>query len=338
MNRRTSHLIAAAACMAIALVATPARAQGPAVAQDLVAWSLSAYTPPACTGIFTDVPCPGGFAVNWIEQFSREGITAGCSVSPPMFCPDDPVTRAQMAVFVEKALRGTSNWPPHTVLVFHRSTAETYSDRNSGAELLSLVAAIPSSGPEAPTPADHWLVKVGPGYFDLDTSTLALPGFVDLEGSGIGTTVIASSASLNSTLTSLGTVAVRAVSIVNSSSEYSRAIYSASGVLSLERAYAWANNGSADNIGIYLNGASLSMQESVVRGTGTNGWGIFSRNTVSMSIRNSVLVGTIQAVNTSATVFMATTGVSGPLVEAAPGGDFHCFQNYDPNMLPVSCP
>jgi len=26
------------------------------------------YAPPPCTGIFNDVPCPSGFAVNWIEE------------------------------------------------------------------------------------------------------------------------------------------------------------------------------------------------------------------------------------------------------------------------------
>ncbi|MGH7339921.1 MAG: S-layer homology domain-containing protein [Candidatus Rokuibacteriota bacterium] len=42
---------------------------------------------------------PHPFA-RWIEQLAREGITAGCSVSPSRFCPSEPVTRAQMAVFL----------------------------------------------------------------------------------------------------------------------------------------------------------------------------------------------------------------------------------------------
>jgi hypothetical protein len=36
----------------------------------------------------------------FIEQLAAEGITAGCSVSPPLYCPDDPVTRAQMAILL----------------------------------------------------------------------------------------------------------------------------------------------------------------------------------------------------------------------------------------------
>ena len=60
----------------------------------------SAYTPPPCAGVFEDVPCPGGFAVDWIEDLYAAGVTNGCSKSPLLYCPDDPVSRGQMAVFV----------------------------------------------------------------------------------------------------------------------------------------------------------------------------------------------------------------------------------------------
>ena len=58
----------------------------------------SSYTPPAssCT-TFADVP-PGSFACAWIEQMVVEGITSGCGGGN--FCPNNPVTRAQMAVFL----------------------------------------------------------------------------------------------------------------------------------------------------------------------------------------------------------------------------------------------
>ncbi len=59
----------------------------------------SAYVPPACTGVFTDVACPSGFA-DWIEQLGAEGITGGCGGGN--YCPDDPNTRGQMAVFLVK--------------------------------------------------------------------------------------------------------------------------------------------------------------------------------------------------------------------------------------------
>jgi len=59
----------------------------------------SSYTPPACTGEFGDVACPSLFA-DWIEQLAAEGVTAGCGNGN--YCPESPVNRAQMAVFLTK--------------------------------------------------------------------------------------------------------------------------------------------------------------------------------------------------------------------------------------------
>jgi len=57
----------------------------------------SNYTPPPATGIFADAPL-GSFAVDWIEKLAAENITSGCGGGN--YCPDAPVTRDQMAVFI----------------------------------------------------------------------------------------------------------------------------------------------------------------------------------------------------------------------------------------------
>jgi hypothetical protein len=69
------------------------------------------YAPPACVpGVpFSDITCTTGFDT-WIEQFGADGITAGCGGGK--YCPSSPVTRDQMAVFVEKAMHGTGPWSP----------------------------------------------------------------------------------------------------------------------------------------------------------------------------------------------------------------------------------
>jgi hypothetical protein len=72
------------------------------------------YLPPHCTGIFGDVPCPSPFA-DWIEALFHEGITVGCGNG---YCPDDPITRAQMAVFLLKTEHGPSYVPPDCTGVF----------------------------------------------------------------------------------------------------------------------------------------------------------------------------------------------------------------------------
>ncbi|HEX5838000.1 MAG TPA: matrixin family metalloprotease [Anaerolineales bacterium] len=71
----------------------------------------SSYSPPLPSGVFQDVPT-NHWAAAWIERLAAEGITAGCSVSPPQYCPSIPVTRDQMAVFLLKAKYGSSYSPP----------------------------------------------------------------------------------------------------------------------------------------------------------------------------------------------------------------------------------
>lgn len=59
---------------------------------------------------FFDVPGSHQFWT-WIERLGAAGITQGCGVSPKTYCPDDPVTRAQMAVFLLRGIYGASHTP-----------------------------------------------------------------------------------------------------------------------------------------------------------------------------------------------------------------------------------
>lgn len=62
------------------------------------------FGPPAATGIFVDVPISDGdTTADYVEQLYHDGVVAGCAVGSGgelYYCPDDLVTRAQMAVFV----------------------------------------------------------------------------------------------------------------------------------------------------------------------------------------------------------------------------------------------
>jgi hypothetical protein len=71
----------------------------------------SAYTPPAigATSGFADVPVDY-WSGAWIKQLAAEGITAGCGNGN--YCPEHPVTRAQMAVFLMRSKYGSSYIPP----------------------------------------------------------------------------------------------------------------------------------------------------------------------------------------------------------------------------------
>jgi len=51
---------------------------------------------------FNDVP-PSNNYYDFIQQMAYLGITGGCSVSPPLYCPSSPTTNAEMAVFTMAA-------------------------------------------------------------------------------------------------------------------------------------------------------------------------------------------------------------------------------------------
>jgi hypothetical protein len=68
----------------------------------LVAREGPAYVPPACaTPVFADVPASSGLC-RWVEELARRGVVGGCGGGN--YCPDAPVTREQMAVFVLRTL------------------------------------------------------------------------------------------------------------------------------------------------------------------------------------------------------------------------------------------
>jgi hypothetical protein len=75
------------------------------VAGALIVLWLAVMIPAAATlvpgGTFVDDD--GSFSEPDIEAIAAAGITAGCDTT--RYCPDDPVTRAEMAVFLDRALQ-----------------------------------------------------------------------------------------------------------------------------------------------------------------------------------------------------------------------------------------
>jgi hypothetical protein len=91
-------------------------------AYRLVAWLDSGYliqlrgvilywrrqvSPAPATATFSDVPV-GSFGFKHVEALAASGITAGCGGGS--FCPDNTLTRVEMAVFLAKALG--LHWAP----------------------------------------------------------------------------------------------------------------------------------------------------------------------------------------------------------------------------------
>lgn len=68
------------------------------------------FTPPDATGtVFHDIPADH-WAARWIEQLAADGITGGCGNGN--YCPNMPINREQMAVFLLLAKHGPDYVPP----------------------------------------------------------------------------------------------------------------------------------------------------------------------------------------------------------------------------------
>jgi hypothetical protein len=63
-------------------------------------------SPAPAVATFSDVPT-NHWAFQFVEALAASGITVGCGGGN--FCPDDPLNRAQMAVFLSAALG--LHWP-----------------------------------------------------------------------------------------------------------------------------------------------------------------------------------------------------------------------------------
>jgi len=64
-------------------------------------WWHRQVSPAPGVATFNDVPTNHPF-FQFIEALAASGISAGCQASPPMYCPDAPLTRKQMAAFLSK--------------------------------------------------------------------------------------------------------------------------------------------------------------------------------------------------------------------------------------------
>ncbi len=65
---------------------------------------IHGWAPPVTSGLFADMPVTGKeWMESWVDEFYNEGITSGCGVSPLIYCPTNNVTRAEMAVFIDRA-------------------------------------------------------------------------------------------------------------------------------------------------------------------------------------------------------------------------------------------
>jgi parallel beta-helix repeat protein len=87
------------------------RPQG--LAYDIGAFEYQVNGPvptPTPASTFSDVPF-SHWAHDYVEVLYQQGFVAGCSTEPLMYCPDDTMSRAESAVFVERGVHGAEYMP-----------------------------------------------------------------------------------------------------------------------------------------------------------------------------------------------------------------------------------
>ena len=72
---------------------------------------MISQNPDSVSNSFDDVS-PTYWAWQYIERLYEAGITGGCSLAPLTYCPETTVNRAQMAVFLERAIHSSLYSPP----------------------------------------------------------------------------------------------------------------------------------------------------------------------------------------------------------------------------------
>jgi hypothetical protein len=182
----------------------------------------------------------------------------------------------------------------HTLLVGSGGTPS-----QNGAALLAARDIISNSQPSAANP---YLIKLEPGNYDLGNKSLALLPYLDLEGSGEGTTVISSTIGkenyplTNGTIMAASNSEVRFLKAANfGSNVYQTPLFVPSGATNTRFSHVTAISSGATGIdeGLYNNGGNIAITDSTISavtasGQGNSGYGIYN-NSGNITIANSTI-------------------------------------------------
>lgn len=218
-----------------------------------------------------------------------------------------------------------------TVVVSPNGTAT-----QNGTALLSAMDTISNSNPSASNP---WLLKLEPGNYDLGAGALTLQPYVDLEGSGEGTTTISSTTFTGSPPVTTATVIaasnseMRFVTIVNyggGTQKVAILVPNNATNARVTHVTALVNTGGSDNTGLVNSpGASVTVQESTFNiSNGASNTGLINNGTT-VTVQRSVLLATgnanIGLSNNSGTANIATS----QLTSFTGAGTTKCVLSYN---------
>jgi hypothetical protein len=242
-------------------------------------------------------------------------------------------------------------------------------DTENGQALLDGISSITDASASKP-----YLLHIEPATYDLGNGSLTMKPWVDIEGSSELNTVITSGVDGGlcgdqGTVNGADNAEMRFLTVRNTASFCSTAIKNNSASPRLTHLTAESTGGSPPNslraavlnnnssptmtdvtatasgasfaYAVFQNASSPTMTDVTATasgGTSVN-YGLFVNTSSSPTIRQSKFSGSTASLRyVGGTATVAFTQLVGPVIIAAPGGTLQCFDNYNENMAPVSCP
>jgi hypothetical protein len=138
----------------------------------------SSYVPPVPTHIFQDDWSKGTWAEPWAEGMKLEGLSAGCLVNPPKYCPWDQIPREQAVIFALRMKNGKDYTPPPATGTLFADMTNTGYYATAWAEQAYLDGLIPNCGTSGGKPlfCPKTLVSRGLGaYMIVRAKSLTMP-------------------------------------------------------------------------------------------------------------------------------------------------------------------
>ena len=229
-----------------------------------------------------------------------------------------------------------------TIVIISPNPGDT--PQTNGAALLNNLAGITAD-------VNNYLIKLGPGIYDIGTNSLQMKAYVDVEGSGENTTIITGhiDSSSSAVVSGANNAELRFLTVQNTGGGSSARALCTNNLDTLLKPSSFkitnvtaSASGGQQNSGVVNAYSSPTMTNVTASGSGgTNNWGVYSIGSGTVRINHSVIKGSTSTVVNGAGVitYVGNTQLDGGPVSFY-GGTLTCAGVYDENyaFYASTCP
>jgi hypothetical protein len=213
-----------------------------------------------------------------------------------------------------------------TIVIISPNPGDT--PQTNGAALLNNLAGITAD-------VNNYLIKLGPGIYDIGTNSLQMKAYVDVEGSGENTTIITGhiDSSSSAVVSGANNAELRFLTVQNTGGGSSARALCTNNLDTLLKPSSFkitnvtaSASGGQQNSGVVNAYSSPTMTNVTASGSGgTNNWGVYSIGSGTVRINHSVIKGSTSTVVNGAGVitYVGNTQLDGGPVSFY-GGTLTC--------------